>query len=407
MFASEFFDLEFLIIAGDLNFTLCSDECLGKCRKRDPLADLIKMELLNRNLVDIAPTKMMPTWDNSRSGEAYIAKRIDRFIIHASVIDKMGMPFSFIGITFSSDHRPIVLSWREKGFRVGYPFKFNRTWLEIPEFNAIISKSWKELLTGDSSPPMMSLREKMVVLRKVSKEWQQDRRKKDMQLLHDIQMELDHLIGSTYSNDLPLSIICHIRDLKIIKQKFLLQEEASWRLKSRAIWLKEGGYYVSHQDIKNEAVRRFKTQYKRKEVCDFQDVLWGIELAPTMFDDNDNASLFQQIIEGELLGILKAFSKDKILGPDGWTIEFYIHFFDLLKNDLLQMVEASRISRSIHHNTSSTLIALIPKKNEEESFHDFRPISLCNISFKIISMIIAERLKPTLASFLSMDQHFS
>ena len=63
------------------------------------------------------------------------------------------------------------------------------------------------------------------------------------------------------------------------------------------------------------------------------------------------------------------------------------------------------MSGSIHHILSSTLIALIPKKDEAESFHDFRPISLCNISFKIISKIIVERLKLTLASFLSKNQH--
>jgi hypothetical protein len=32
----------------------------------------------------------------------------------------------------------------------------------------------------------------------------------------------------------------------------------------------------------------------------------------------------------EVIDALKSFSTDKSLGPDGWTVEFYIHFFDLV-----------------------------------------------------------------------------
>jgi len=85
----------------------------------------------------------------------------------------------------------------------------------------------------------MSFREKMVVLRKVAKEWQQEKRKKDRQSPQDIQKELDNILGAMNVNDFPLSIKCHIRDLEKRKIKLLQQEEASWRLKSRAIWLKD------------------------------------------------------------------------------------------------------------------------------------------------------------------------
>jgi len=124
-----------------------------------------------------------------------------------------------------------------------------------------------------------------------------------------------------------------------------------------------------------------------------------------MFDDEKNECLFQPITEEELLGVMKAFMKDKCPTPDGWTIEFFIHLFDIIKQDLLRMVEAARILGSIHQVTSSTQIALIPKQMEVDSFQDFRPISLCNITFKIITKIIAERIKATLANFLTKDQH--
>lgn len=101
-------------------------------------------------------------------------------------------------------------------------------------------------------------------------------------------------------------------------------------------------------------MRHFKDQYKRRENSSFQDILWGIDLVPQIFNDEKNDELFKPITEEELLGVMKAFKKDKCPGPDDWTIEFFIHFFDIIKLDLLRMVEAARISSSIHHITSSS-----------------------------------------------------
>ena len=112
---------------------------------------------------------MMPTWDNGRAEKAYIAKMIDWFIVHVSIIDKMGMPYSSIGNVFISDHRPIYLYWREKGFRKGYPFKFNRICLEDPDFNEVITKTWKDFSTKNMIPSFMTFRDKLSDMKKVEK----------------------------------------------------------------------------------------------------------------------------------------------------------------------------------------------------------------------------------------------
>jgi hypothetical protein len=42
---------------------------------------------------------------------------------------------------------------------------------------------------------------------------------------------------------------------------------------------------------------------------------------------------------GELKEVLTLFKKEKIPGPDGCTVDFCIHLFDLVGGDLLEMVE--------------------------------------------------------------------
>jgi hypothetical protein len=48
-----------------------------------------------------------------------------------------------------------------------------------------------------------------------------------------------------------------------------------------------------------------------------------------------------------------------------------------------------------------TFLTLIPKQKEAHSVNQFRPINLCNISYKIIAKILANRLKTTLHKIIS------
>ena len=86
-------------------------------------------------------------------------------------------------------------------------------------------------------------------------------------------------------------------------------------------------------------------------------------------------------------------------------MEFFLHFFDLVGKDLLSAVDCARISGHITPSINSTFLALIAKKDKPVTFVDFRPISLCNLVYKLISKIIAVRLKPFLDSHISIKQY--
>jgi hypothetical protein len=63
--------------------------------------------------------------------------------------------------------------------------------------------------------------------------------------------------------------------------------------------------------------------------------------------------------------LLKAFTKDKNLGPDGWTVEFFIHFFDLVGDELRELVEDSRIRGEVIRAINSTFWLSFPKTTNQ------------------------------------------
>jgi hypothetical protein len=64
-------------------------------------------------------------------------------------------------------------------------------------------------------------------------------------------------------------------------------------------------------------------------------------------------------------------------------VEFFLGFYDLLKEDLLKVVKESQASGRIFGPLNKTFLAFIPKKSKPVSFDDFHPISCCNLNYKL------------------------
>lgn len=72
--------------------------------------------------------------------------------------------------------------------------------------------------------------------------------------------------------------------------------------------------------------------------------------------------------------------------------------------DVTKIVQDFYDCGNIHPKLNETIIALIPKKSNPMIPQDFRPISLCNVIYKIISKSLANRLKVSLPDFIHETQ---
>jgi hypothetical protein len=94
----------------------------------------------------------------------------------------------------------------------------------------------------------------------------------------------------------------------------------------------------------------------------------------------------------------------KAPGPDGFTTDFFHSCLPMLREVVWQLVEESRNSGKVLSTLNATFLTLIPKEERVTNPKNFRPIALCNVIYKIISKVIALRLKPILPFIISKEQ---
>eukprot|EP00253_Pinus_taeda_P032235 PITA_32235 len=117
-----------------------------------------------------------------------------------------------------------------------------------------------------------------------------------------------------------------------------------------------------------------------------------------------NRSLEAEITKEEVKKALFDMDSDKAPGLDGFSARFLKVCWLIVEKDLFKMIQKSQNSQKIGGSTNSAFLALIPKEKGANNFSRFRLISLCNIGYKLITKIIANRLKPILPRIIPENQ---
>ena len=80
-------------------------------------------------------------------------------------------------------------------------------------------------------------------------------------------------------------------------------------------------------------------------------------------------------------------------GPDGMSPIFFKNYWDIVGVKVINCVLNALNSGIMPWGINDTYICLIPKVKSPQKITEFRPISLCNVIYKIMSKILANRLK--------------
>ena len=106
----------------------------------------------------------------------------------------------------------------------------------------------------------------------------------------------------------------------------------------------------------------------------------------------------------EIWDALRSMKSYKASGSDGMHAGFYQRFWLIVGESVRSEVKQIFASQKVPDYLNQTLIALIPKQLGPETVSQFKPISLCNTVYKIVSKILVQRIRPLLPRLISPMQ---
>ena len=168
----------------------------------------------------------------------------------------------------------------------------------------------------------------------------------------------------------------------------------------------EGKELKDNDEIKGEVLNFYKSLYSSKE----QDIV-NVDLnsilsnATPKLNDLEAYSLEGEITLNEAGKFLKTMQNNKSPGSTGFTTEFFKYFWQDLGSFVVQSINFGFSTGKLSPTQREGIITCIPKGNKSRKYiKNWRPISLLNISYKIASGCIANRIKTILPSIIDLDQ---
>ena len=161
---------------------------------------------------------------------------------------------------------------------------------------------------------------------------------------------------------------------------------------------------TTHNEIRQEIYAFYKNLYETAHTD--QNILTHFltPLLPTL-DSGQAQTIGQPITQQELLLSIKEAKKGKSPGLDGLSVEFYTTFFPEIKTLLLAALNFLYNNGIPNTEIAEGAITLIHKKGDRKKISNYRPITLLNTDYKILSKILNKRITPLLGQIISPLQN--
>jgi exonuclease III len=410
------------ILFGDFNIVLNSNEKSGG----NPLDPNITSSFRNTidlcGLEDLGYNGSIFTWINRHQGDQLIKSRLDRFLANSNWISMFPYYSNIHLNSFNSDHRPILLNFLQvPNVRKNNPQhlvkRYEQIWATNDQHLDIVKQVWHSY-QGDFN-------EKLAHTLNSLHKWGSKTFGAIPRRIKETQAELENLQRVADSQDLTQQISTKEKELDDLLEK----EEMWWSQRSRALWLTHGDkntrffhQKASHRNKRNK-IENIKDnqgvihhdQDKIEEIflSHFQQLFTSqtthlvpetTQLVKNRLTTDMTEHLSKDFTADEVFATIKDLKSLAAPGPDGLPAKFYHNYWDIVGKEVTSTILHVLNHEGNPESLNSTHICLIPKTDKPTTPNEFRPISLCNVTLKIITKTIANRLKTILPDIISPNQ---
>ena len=422
------------IIMGDFNEILDGGEHSefgSLARSPNGMRDF-QRTALRCQLSDLGYQGPVFTWCNKRD-EGLVCKKLDRVLVNNAAQQRFGNAYAVFEPGGCSDHLRCKIQLFQEPEKIKRPFKYVNAVGRLPMFLPKLKEYWDSTeKLFHSTSAMFRLSKKLKNLKPLIREIGKEQLGNLSIRTKEAHVSLCDRQQSTLANPTVEAVQeeadaygkwLHLAGLEedFLKQRSKLhwlevgdQNNTTFHnsIKTRQaqntlreVRCPNGTMAKQHSELKLEAERHF-SEILNQVPESYQGV--SVEELRNLLDFEctleDCKGLEAAVSAEEIRRVLFAMPSNKSPGPDGFPCEFFKTAWPVIAHDFVTAVQSVFQMGFLPKGVNSTILALIPKKTTATEMKDYRPIACCNVLYKVVSKILANRLKELLPRIIVANQ---
>uniref|UniRef100_A0A674PB36 Reverse transcriptase domain-containing protein n=1 Tax=Takifugu rubripes TaxID=31033 RepID=A0A674PB36_TAKRU len=155
-------------------------------------------------------------------------------------------------------------------------------------------------------------------------------------------------------------------------------------------------------EMRRHAVDFYGTLYRAEDCSREDELLQGLP----RLSQRDRSTLDADITLDELTAAVGQMASGRAPGLDGLPADFYKHFWRCLGADLWEVLQECTHTGRLPTSCQTAVLSLIPKKGDLALLKNWRPVALLCTDYKLLSKVLANRLKNHLDLLVHRDQSY-